>query len=254
VEKEPRSDIVKSVQKSLVVLKILMNSAEEVGLSDIQAVVGYHTSTLHHLLKTLIQEGFVSQNISNKKYGLGPELFHIQREWPQRFFSRSIPFLQECVNRTGETTNVFIHDGDEAICVVGVESPQTLKAFLVVGRRVPVTSTAVGKIFLAAMDEESADELITKCGIKKYLPGTITKRSALLEQLKTVRETGYAIEREEYEELITAIAVPVYDISGKVVAAVSNISPSMRTNEPLVLQHLQSTARKISDTLTKVYY
>lgn len=56
MEKEPRSDIVKSVQKSLVILKVLMNSAEESGLSDIQAVVGYNTSTLHHLLKTLMQE------------------------------------------------------------------------------------------------------------------------------------------------------------------------------------------------------
>ncbi|MDR3588659.1 MAG: IclR family transcriptional regulator [Negativicutes bacterium] len=254
MEKEPRSDIVKSVQKSLVILKVLMNSAEESGLSDIQAVVGYNTSTLHHLLKTLMQEGFVSQNVTNKKYGLGPELFRIQSQWPQRFFRRSIPFLQECVDATGETTNVFIHDGDEAICVVGVESPQTLKAFLVVGRRVPVTSTAVGKIFLAFMEEENADELITKCGLKKYLPGTITKRSELLAQLKTVREDGYAVEREEYEELITAIAVPVYDMYGKVVAAVSNISPSMRTNESLVIEHLRSTAKKISDTLTKVYY
>lgn len=250
------SGVIKSVQKGLRVLKYLMNEPGDSSLGDIQSALGYNGSTAHHILKTLIQEGFVSQNINTKKYDLGPELFHfcLQNTLPQKFYQKAYPYLEECVAQTGETTNLFIRAEEEAVCVAGAESPQTLKAFLMIGRRIPLTCTAAGKVFLAFMEGAKSEELVRRVGLKQYLPNTITDSGGLAAELARVKQLGYAVEREEYEEMITAIAAPVFQKQGGLIAVVSNISPSMRTDEPKVIHSLCQAAQKISRALEEVYY
>jgi len=251
---ENGNGLIKSVQKSLIILKYIINSPGEVSLIDLENNLGYNSSTMHHLLKTLIHEGLISQDASNKKYGLGPELFQfwLNNQQPQKFFNKAYPYLEECVRTTGETTNMFIRVENEAICIIGSESPQTLKAFLMIGRRVPLTCTAVGKVFLAFMPEPEVRDLIKKTGLPQYLPNTITDVDMLLDDLRKTRERGYSIEREEYEVMITAVAAPVFDDHGNITAAISNIVPSIRSDDDKIEKNaeaLTQTAGQISKAL-----
>lgn len=251
---ENGNGLIKSVQKSLVILKYILNSPGDVSLIDLENNLGYNGSTMHHLLKTLIHEGFISQNVANKKYGLGPELFRflLNNQQSQKFFDKAYPFLEDCAKITGETTNMFIRVENEAVCVIGSESQQTLKAFLMIGRRIPLTCTAVGKVFLAFMPEHEVRDLIKKAGLEQYLPNTITDIELLLDDLRKTRERGYSIEREEYEEMITAVAAPVFDDHGEVIAAIANIAPSIRTDEDKIKENaavLINIAEQISKAL-----
>jgi IclR family KDG regulon transcriptional repressor len=251
--------LIKSVQKSLKILKVIMDATDEISLTDIEKLLGFHSSTTHHLLKTLMEEGFVSQNAKTKKYSVGPEVFlsWISHRHPEKYFNRVVPVLDECVSITDETTNLFIRDEDELICVAGSESKQILKAYLMIGRRIPIPCTAAGKVILAYMEEPEILSLLQRVGLRKYMPKTITDVTLLLKELKQIRAQGYAIELDEYEEMITAVGFPIQDDLGKVICSITCLVPSFRA-EPqkldFIIQYLKQMVPKIKQVLQENYY
>ncbi|KYO66801.1 IclR family transcriptional regulator [Thermovenabulum gondwanense] len=251
--------VIKSVQKAIHIFKVLMNSEGELSISEIEKLTGYNASTIHHILKTMLEEGIISQNKANKKYELGPEIFGVlvRQKLYERFFSKAYPFLEKCAEVTGETTNIFIRDEEEAVCIKGYESKQTLRAYLMIGRRIPLTCTAVGKIFLAYMNSNDLKIFLQINGLKKYTPYTITDEKLFYEELKATIKRGYSIEKEEFEEMITAIGAPILDNKGNVIAAISTIVPSVRADEKRIQELgyiVKQTAAEISETLYNVFY
>lgn len=243
-------DLIKSVQKSLKILKYIIEVNEEVTLSDIQKALDYNVSTIHHLLKTLIEEGFVSQNKTTKKYYIGPEIFYtwLRGRRPDNYFSRVTPILKECVDITGETTNLFIRDNGEALCITGYESPKTLRAFLKIGRRIPLPCTAAGKAFLI---NHTTEEL------KPFIKDTTKDLKSLEEELRISKQRGYTLEINEYEEMITAIGAPVFDNNGRVICTISTIAPSTRVDDErieFISNNLINASKKISELIMGVYY
>lgn len=242
--------LIKSVQKSLKILKFIIDSEEEVNLSDLQKELGYNVSTIHHLLKTLMEEGFISQNKTTKKYDIGPEIFFawLGGRRPEKYFARVTPILEECVEETGETTNLFIRDDDEAVCITGCESKKTLRAFLKIGRRIPLHCTAAGKAFLINHKPEE---------LQKYLKNAPVDLNNLIEELEISKERGYTLEIDEFEDMITAIGVPVLDNKGKVICTISNIAPSTRVDEEsiqFISQKLIEASKKITEAMHGVFY
>lgn len=245
--------LIKSVQKSLIIMKYIINSPNEVSLADIEKAFGYNISTVHHMLKTLMIEGFVSQNKISRKYDIGPEIFFstIGNKKTERYFNRLIPILQDCVEATGETTNFFIRDDEVALCVNGCESNQILKASLLVGRKIPLTCTAAGKVFLSHLTINELQSFISRIGLRKFMTRTITDYKILLEDLDRSRILGYTIESDEYEEMITAIGVPVYDDNKKVICALTTIAPSIRIDDQKIIQ-IVDVLKQASVSITKI--
>lgn len=244
------SGLIKSVQKSLKILKYIIDADDEVNLSDIEKNLGYNVSTVHHLLKTLMEEGFISQNRSTRKYDIGPEIFFawLGGRKPEKYFSRVTPILEECVRATGETTNLFIRDDDEAVCITGYESQHTLRAFLRIGRKIPLDCTAAGKAFLISFKEEE---------LKRYLHGKPADMEKLSKELECSRERGYTLEIDEFEDMITAVGVPVLDHNGRVICAISTIAPSIRVDEAkrdLISEELIQASKKITEIMEEVFY
>lgn len=253
------SGLIKSVQKSLKILKYIIDSDSEVSLTDIEKDLGYNVSTTHRLLKTLMEESFISQNQITKKYDIGPEIFFswLGGRKPEKYFYRVTPILEECAKKTGETTNLFIRDGNEAICITGCESQHTLRAFLMIGRRIPLICTAAGKVFLSYIKEEELNKLIAKVKFKQYLPNTLMDPESLLKDLSMSRERGYTIENNEYEQMITAVGVPVFDHSGRVICAISTIAPSTRIDEEKIKsisKELMLTSKQITEVMGEIFY
>lgn len=251
--------LIKSVQKSMRILKALMNASGELSISDLEIITGYNASTIHHIVRTMLEEGIVSQNKTNKKYELGPEILDafLRQKFYDRFFAKAYPFLKKCAEITGETTNIFIRDEDEAVCIKGYESSQILRAYLMIGRRIPLTCTAIGKVFLAFMDRDELKRFLQKNGLKKYTPYTITDEAKFYKELEETAKRGFSIEKEEFEEMITAVGAPVLDKNGKIIAAISTIMPSMRADEKRILEigkRVKQTAEDISKALYDIYY
>lgn len=250
---------IKSVQKSLQILKYIVNDEGEVGISELQRELGYSSSTIHHLLQTLVGEGFVSQSSSSKKYEIGPEFLYatLEHKGFGKFFARAIPLLKDIAADSGETTILYVLSGNEAMAVLGQETTRTIRARFKVGRKIPLHSTATGKAFLAYLPEERVGSIIRATGLQKLGANTITDEDGLVAELGRIRDRGYSIEIDEYEELINALGFPVVNPHGKIFAVVCVVGPSGRfTPEVMdgVAPRVVPVVRTIAAKLASPYF
>jgi DNA-binding IclR family transcriptional regulator len=223
LDKNNCGTIIKSVQKGLNILKFIMNSNDEVSIQDIEEKYGYNISTIHHQLKTLSESGFVSQNKRSKKYTIGAELFTygLLHSDSESYLKRLDPLLAESVLKTGETTNLFVRSNQEVLCIRGIESHCLLKANLQIGRRLPITEAAAGRVFLPPDNNT------------RYLNNKLR----------------YEVEENVLDTLVSAIAVPII-IDEEVQYSLCVILPSMRVLDGTVeafAKILHETSKKMID-------
>lgn len=218
-----KGTIVKSLVKGLSILKHIMNSKTETSIVDLQSALNYNISTIHHQLSTLIAMGFVSQNSKTKKYTIGPELFSygLLYNESEAYLKRIDPILAESVLKSGETTNLFVNNQEEIVCIRGIESHCLLKANLQIGRRLPLKRAAAGRVFL----EPNQDSQFINQKIR------------------------YEVEENVLDPSVTAIAVPVV-INHEVRFSLCSIMPTSRVLEGTyekIAENLYQTSLKIAE-------
>jgi len=231
-----RSDLdykVKSVDRALHLLEIMAEEKREVELKELCKKTHINTTTLYRLLQTLQNRGFVARDPYTGRYRLGLKLLELGHAVTDQIELRRIvlPFLQELMEKTGETANLVILDEGEAIYIEKVESPASLRMFHRIGKQAPAHATGVGKVLLAALPSEKVTEIMKTKGLCKLTENTITSPEDLQKELEKICKNGFAIDNEECEVGAKCIAAPIRDYTNQVVAAVSISGPSARLSE-----------------------
>ena len=236
---------VQSVERTLDILESLVEFATEVGLVEISQAVNLPLATVHRLLGTLIQRGYVKQNQNNRKYSLGFRALQMGHDMRQRFSLRleARPFLQRLVQRAGESANLAVLDDGEVVYIDQAQSSRILRMFTQVGNRLPVHSTGSGKALLAYLPADVVEGILRRFGMTARTPHTITDPGAFRDELAKTRARGYALDDEEQEEGVRCLAVPVRDASAQVVATLSVSGPVTRLND----QHLAEVIPELLD-------
>lgn len=226
-EASPRSaGSVQSVDRALSLLEAMAVAGSPVGVGELAELTGLPPGTTHRLLQGLHRRGYVRRD-SSRKYAVGTAALRLG-DAAQRSLARSAqPFLAQLVDASGETANLAVLEGDDAVYLAQVPSPHTLRIFADVGRHVPPHSTAVGKVLLAAMPRERAVALLRRTGLPRRTEATITDLDHLGRVLDTVQADGWAADDEEQEVGVRCVAVPVFS-GEQVVAAVSLSGPAER--------------------------
>jgi len=209
-----------------------------------------HKSTVSRILSTLEIEGLVSKNPETGKYRLGLGLISLAGVALGRLDVRGIsqPFLGALVDLSRETVNVVVLDGTECVNIEHFASPQPIRYVGWIGRRMPLHCTAAGKILLAHLPPPERSALLA-VPLPSYTEKTVTNPYTLAESLTEIREQGYAIVHEEFEEGFSSIAAPLFNHAGQVVAAVSISGPSYRMDAERIetfIGPLQQVAGQIS--------
>ncbi|MFO7815538.1 MAG: IclR family transcriptional regulator [Halanaerobiales bacterium] len=251
--------IIKSVQKSLKVLKYIMSQSNEVSVNELVDEFGYNRSTIHHMLKTMKVEGFITQNRRTKNYNIGSEIFNgwIKDRDMHNYLMRLKPVIKEIVDKCKETTTMFVRENDKAICVLGEESEQIIKAYLMIGREIPLYCTAAGRSMLAYLPKDEVEKILQISGLKKYMKKTTVDEEELYEELREVKKKGYSIEKEEFEELINAVGIPVLNKEHRPIAAVSVVGPIMRFTDDKMkdcIPFLLEKSKEMSEIVQGQYY
>jgi len=217
---EPINSIVRAVQ----VLDILKEEGV-LSFTTLLQKVDIPRSTLFKILATLESKELISRDDETYKYRLGAKLL----EWGAgaqaqlEFRKIALPFMQKLSERLSCTVQLTVVVQQEILPIESIESktwfwqPFKYPGFL--GQTSPLHCTAAGKIALAYMEDAERESVITNKGLVRYTPHTITERDVLLEEIKTVRDLGYAISNAEHDEMIRAVASPVRDYTGKVIAS-----------------------------------
>jgi IclR family acetate operon transcriptional repressor len=253
-EEKPRRGV-ETVRRAIALLRCYSLEHPELGVTELSHRLKVHKSTVSRLLSTLQSESLVIKNPETGRYRLGVGLIELASLAMLDSDVRSIarPMLSKLAEETNETVNLAVLDGHE---VVNVELIQPLARRVSnygwVGRRTPLHASSTGKALIADLPESSWDEVLAG-PLTEYTEHTITDPDALRAELMRVRKLGYAMGLEELEIGLNAVAAPVCDHAGQVVAAVSTAGPSYRLSRELIEHSVASRviecANRIADGL-----
>ncbi|MCG8484809.1 MAG: IclR family transcriptional regulator [Clostridia bacterium] len=227
-----RTNIVKSIVKAFDILELL-DKRNELGITEISEALGLDKSTVHRLISTLKEKGYVVQNASNNKYSNSFKLFEMGNNVVERlgFRRQAQPYLEHLARVTNETVNLAIMYDSNIIYIDKIESSATIKVDLNVGKKLPAYCTGLGKAMLAFMSQEKMEKIMADVEFIQYTNKTVADYPELLEQLKAIKQQGYSIDDEEYVEGLKCVSAPIFSYSGEVIAAISVAIPKYRYDE-----------------------
>ena len=222
-----------AVDNALKILEVFLNEERELGISELAQLSGMNVSTTHHIVSTLTSKGYLRQKHHHGPYLLGFKFLEIGNSVKSQLHIGEVarPFLKKLNDLVDESTNLAIVDSNQAVYIEQIESSQTLRIFTKVGKRVPLHCTGVGKLFLAYMKDDQFKAFLGNQELTPSTPNTITSIDKLKKELSTIREHGYALDKEEKEAGITCIAAPIKNSESALVAAISVSGPSSRFND-----------------------
>jgi IclR family transcriptional regulator, KDG regulon repressor len=221
-----------SVATAIALLKAFSEDEVEIGVSSLAKRLGVAKSTVHRLAVTLVSEGMLEQNPENERYRLGIALFGLGALVRRRMdvSTEAKTHLFALRESTGETVHLAVLHGTEIMYVYNLESTHAIRMRSDIGVRKPAYCTAEGVAMLAFHDPAVVDEVVAK-GLRPRTPKTNTDPQAFRRVLAEVRERGYAIEDEESEVGMRAIAAPIRNGSGEAVGAIGVAGPVPRLSE-----------------------
>jgi IclR family transcriptional regulator, KDG regulon repressor len=251
--KPPKRARLSSVANSLRLLTSFSGEQDELGITTLAQRLGLAKSTVHRLAATLTSAGFLEQNADTGKYRLGLALFELGALVRRRMdvANEARPQLRELLEKTGETVQLGIVDRDSVLYVYEMESRRAIRMAAAVGGRAPLHCTAVGKVLLAYQTPDYVKELIDR-GLTAFTEHTVVKREALVAMLKDVRGRECAIDDEESEIGLRALAAPVRNQRGEVIAAHGVAAPVQRMTKKVMqnwMPTVVATANAISQRL-----
>ncbi|SOC58067.1 transcriptional regulator, IclR family [Ornithinimicrobium cerasi] len=204
-----RSGGVQSLARAFALLEGIADAGGTVALSQLAERVQLPPATIHRLLRSLVDLGYVGQERS-RQYSLGPRLLRLAGESSKRIGVWARPHLSEAVAQLGESVNLAVLDGDEIVYVAQVQPSTTLmRMFTEVGRRTLPHSTAVGKAILAGSSDDEVLALLHRTGMPRRTEHTVTDPDEFLRRLALTRERGYATDDGEQEVGVRCVAVAV---------------------------------------------
>ncbi len=222
----------RSVQRVATLLKAFTVTRGSLTLTELGKATGLPESTVYRLLATLQEEGLVERTgEGHGRYRLGLELFRLgSAVLNGRGLGREIfPHVQALADDTGETVNLGVLYGFNVLYVHKIESEKPLRASLTIGSAsVPAHCSANGKALLAHVSDDRLGRLMGSLPLERRGPNTITDRDALRRELGWIRERGYSVDDLEFADDIRAVAAPVRDHHGDVVAAIAVAGPATR--------------------------
>lgn len=239
---------VQSLERAVALLRSFSETEPELGVGELSRRLGLHKSTVSRILATLEREGLVGRSSETGKYRLGLGLVSLAGVALGRLNVRaaSQPHLPALVEATQETVNVVVRDGGECVNVEREASVRPIQYTGWIGRRLPLHCTAAGKVLIAWLSPGQR-QAILPVPLHRYTPHTLADPDLLDAALNAVFAQGYAIDHEEFEAGFSAIAAPIRNHLGEVVAAVAVSGPTYRMGpgqiEAFIAAMLESSGR-----------
>jgi IclR family pca regulon transcriptional regulator len=216
-----------SLERGLAILAAFRSGRPLLGVSELGREVGLSRSTAHRYVATLAALGYLQQDAASKKYALGPRVLDLGFSAINSMELREVaaPHLRRLSDETGYTVNMAILDGLDIVYVDRCRSSRAgqreIDLNLHVGSRLPAYCTSLGKVLLAFLPPDDIEERLGQIEFTRRGPNTLTSRTALAQELKRVREAGFAVNNEELAYGLRSIAAPVISHEHVAVAAIN---------------------------------
>ena len=219
--------LVQSVDRALSILEVLARDGEA-GVTEIAADLGVHKSTAFRLLATLEAHRLVEQDGERGRYRLGVGNLRLAGATTARLdlVQEARPVCRQLASDTGETVNITVRAETSALYLDQVAGSSALQSHNWVGQHIPLHATSNGKVLLSELEDAQLKKAVRE--LPRYTDQTVTTMSKLVAELAHVREQGYALAVDELETGLTAVAAPIRNAHGDVIASISVSGPSFR--------------------------
>lgn len=240
-----------TLAKGLGVLEALAE-VEDAGLTELARRVDVSSPTLFRILATLVGSGYV-QKTSDSRYRLTLKSWEMGARVVGRIAIRSValPRMEQLVAEINESPHLAVLQGNGVVIVEKAECHQPVRVDTFVGQRAPAFCSATGKAILAYEPAERLDTILSD-GIEAFTSRTLHARADIERELASVRKLGYAVNRGEWRQGVSAVAVPLRDRDGQVTASLSLTLPTERFTDTALQRFvpaLTRTAKAISTDL-----
>jgi DNA-binding IclR family transcriptional regulator len=242
---------VQVIHRALDILEQLSQSSKPIGPTEISKSTGISKSTVCRLLSTLQARSYVEKRSPDGKYSIGPKLIALvsRHIGSLELQTEARPYLSLLASDLNLTTHLGILDGNEVIYVEKLDHIPTKQLYSQIGYRVPAYCSSLGKCLLSRYSGEDLKNIMGCSSFRIYTRNTIPNIEALKEQLRRIRDEGWAMDNEEYEVGHMCVGAPVYDYRGEIIAAVSASGTSTVITPdylPVIVDEVKQTSKQIS--------
>ena len=237
---------VSTATKVMDILEALAAHGDGLGTRDLSRRLGMNVATVHNIAKTLEQRGFLRQNPQNKRFEIGSRLMLMSRhsQYLNTLIDASKSIIQQVASSLNESIMLVALDHEHVINLQYIPGNGALR----VAEPEDVTEfahcTASGKLMLSQMTKKDLLRYLDHYKLNSHTPTTLTRRNDLVKELNQIRKKGFSLSCDELCEGVSALAVPITDPWGKVIAAIGAGVPTLRMNQT-------AYRKKILETLTK---
>ncbi|GAB4511814.1 MAG: IclR family transcriptional regulator [Roseibium sp.] len=255
VDESRPAEFVEGLAKGLAILECFDAEHAEMTLSEVARRVSLSPAAARRSLITLQTLGYVGQ--TNKRFHLRPKVMTIGSAFyvSARVDEVLQPDLRELVQRFGDASSIGTLEGGDVIYIAHYSVQRARRAAAVVGARYPAYATSLGRVLLAGLGDQDLESYLNAVEPIALTSKTITDRAQLREEIRQVREAGYATTVDQLDYGITALAVPIRDPAGRTIAALNSSGYSgVVTPDSLVeerLPTLRASASHIAASISR---
>ena len=243
------------LDRAFKIINFIVSESRSVTVPEIVEALQLPRPTVHRICRTLESMGLLARDLTPNRLSVGPALTKLSfaalistnGALPRRTIIRRV------VTEVNETVSLTVLDHDELVFLDRIESSNPLRLQLFPGSRVPLHCTSAGKLFMAMKPAAHRRKLIANCSFRRFTDNTITGIKELEKELAKIRTTKVSVDNQEYIEGLSALAVPVLDAQGRMIAAISVNGPSTRLhleNRNEFIDALRRAAQELSSCIT----
>ncbi len=246
---------IRAVERTLLLLNTLADGKPRT-LVELSDAIGLHSSTTFRLLSTLAAGHYVQRDEQTGRYGVGLACLELAHAFlaSNDIRAAALPELEHLRDATTETVHLALLDKMEVVYLeklpglhaVGLMSSR-------VGGRSPSYCTGVGKVLLAGLDPDAVRAHFADHTLHAFTGNTLDTLDKLMAELAQIRAAGYGFDNGEHEREVRCVAAPIYDMTGKVIAAVSVSGPASRMDpvkeQTRLIDHALESVQRISARL-----
>lgn len=230
-------DYVQSLDRGLAVI-LAFADHPRLSLAELAERTELSRPTVRRILMTLEKLGYIRSD--GKFHALTPHVLALGNAY---LSSLSIteaaqPYLEELAKVTGHTCSLAALDGEDAVFLTRVPSRRVMRHTLTTGTRLPAFATSMGRVLLAGLPGHEIEEFLQHAPFPRYTTHTVTEADELREVLRQVREQGWALINQEFEEGVRSFSAPVLDLSQRTVASLSMSVPTSTVSLAEIYDHI----------------